>query len=166
MLVQKFINGVLEILTPTGDVKLGIFLQVIAAEIGVEFSMASIHTPSSLSTAMGLIAGILIGEMAISIGVFTSQTVLLVALSAIGTYATPSYELGLANKITKILFIVSILLFNIYGFIGAIFLWLIYLAKIKSFGKPYLYPIYPFNLKRLLKIIIRYPYKDKNYKND
>lgn len=168
VLVQKnLLTGVLEILTPTGDVKLGIFLQVIAAEIGVEFlRMASIHTPSSLSTAMGLIAGILIGEMAISIGVFTSQTVLLVALSAIGTYATPSYELGLANKITKILFIVSILLFNIYGFIGAIFLWLIYLAKIKSFGKPYLYPIYPFNLKRLLKIIIRYPYKDKNYKND
>ena len=63
---------------------------------------------------------ILIGEMAISIGVFTSQTVLLVALSAIGTYAT-RYELGLANKITKILFIVAILLFNIYGFIGAIF---------------------------------------------
>lgn len=157
--------GILEILTPKGDAKLGIFIQVIAAEVGVEFlRMASIHTPSSLSTAMGLIAGILIGDMAIRMGVFTIQTVLLVALSAIGTYATPSYELGLANKITKILFIISILLFNFYGFLVAIILWVFYLARIKSFGKPYLYPLYPLNFKRLFKIIIRFPYKNKKFK--
>lgn len=157
--------GILEILTPKGDAKLGIFIQVIAAEVGVEFlRMASIHTPSSLSTAMGLIAGILIGDMAIKMGVFTTQTVLLVALSAIGTYATPSYELGLANKITKILFIISILLLNFYGLIIAVILWILYLSRISSFGKPYLYPLYPLNFKRLFKIIIRFPYKNKNHK--
>src|SRR5690554_889688 len=47
--------GILEILRPGSDARLGIFMQVLAAEVGVEFlRMASIHTPSSLSTAMGL----------------------------------------------------------------------------------------------------------------
>ncbi|MCK9470779.1 MAG: spore germination protein [Bacilli bacterium] len=159
--------GILEILRPGSDARLGIFMQVLAAEVGVEFlRMASIHTPSSLSTAMGLIAGILIGEMAVSMGVFETQTVLLVALSAIGTYVTPSYELGLANKITKLVFIFSILLFNFWGFVGAFLVWLIYLGRIKSFKKPYLYPVYPFNFKRFLKTIIRYPYSRKNFRND
>lgn len=164
---NEWLFGILEILRPGTDAKLGIFLQVVAAEIGVEFlRMASIHTPSSLSTAMGLIAGILIGDMAISIGVFTPQTVLLVALSAIGTYATPSYELGLANKITKIVFIVAIFLFNYWGLLGAIILWLIHLVRIKSFGKPYLYPLIPLDSKRLIKTIIRFPYNRKNQRND
>lgn len=164
---NDWLFGILEILNPSGDARLGIFLQVIAAEVGVEFlRMASIHTPSSLSTAMGLIAGILIGEMAINMGVFTIQTILLVALSAIGTYATPSYELGLANKITKIGFIVAILLFNFWGLIGAFVIWVIYLARIKSFGKPYLYPVYPLDIKRLMKVIIRFPYKRNNQRND
>jgi len=164
---NDWLFGFLEILRPSGDVKLGIFLQVIAAEVGVEFlRMASIHTPSSLSTAMGLIAGILIGEMAINVGFFTIQTVLLVALSAIGTYVTPSYELGLANKISKIFFIVSILLCNFYGFVAAFIIWVVYLFRVKSFGKPYLYPLIPFDFKRLLKIIIRVPYMKKNKQND
>jgi len=163
LLKNNKLSGILEILVPSEEAKLGIFLQVLAAEVGVEFlRMASIHTPSSLSTAMGLIAGILIGDMAIRMGVFTTQTVLLVALSAIGTYVTPSYELGLANKITKILFILSILLFNYYGFIITILLWILYLGRIKSFGKSYLYPVLPFNLKRILKIFIRFPYQNKN----
>ena len=159
--------GILEILIPSTDARLGIFLQVLAAEVGVEFlRMASIHTPSSLSTAMGLIAGILIGELAVSLGVFAPQTVLLVALSAVGTYATPSYELGLANKITKISFILAILVFNFYGFIVLFLIWFVYLARIKSFGKPYLYPLIPFNLKRFLKILIRFPYTRNNKRSD
>lgn len=159
--------GILEILRPNSDMKINIFIQVLIAEVGVEFlRMASIHTPSSLSTAMGLIAGILIGDIAVNIGLFSVQTVLLVAVSAIGTYITPSYELGLANKISKIIFIFALLVFDLYGLLIAITLWFIYLVKIKSFGKPYLYPLIPFDFKRLKKIIIRYPYHRNKNRND
>ncbi len=93
----------LSFLFPEDKQILNIFIQVILAEIGVEFlRMASIHTPSALSTAMGLIAGVILGDIAVSVGLFSYQTVLIVSLSAIGTYATPSYELGLANKLSKL----------------------------------------------------------------
>lgn len=168
LLVQNdTLPGILSIFRPNQEITINIFLQVILAEIGVEFlRMASIHTPTALSTAMGLIAGILIGDIAVEIGLFSIQTVLLVALSAIGTYVTPSYELGLANKISKLLFIVAIILFNWWGFLIMVGLWLIYLIRIKVFGKYYLYPLLPFDFKRLLKIIIRFPYLRKNPRND
>lgn len=143
------------------NISISLFMQIIIAEIGVEFlRMASIHTPSALSTAMGLISGILIGNIAIEVGIFTEEVVMIVALSAIGTYITPSYELGLANKISKLFFILSIYLFNIVGFCISVLVWLILLMGLKSFNKPYLYPIVPFNFKRLLKSIIRFPYKN------
>ena len=50
--------------------------------------MASIHTPNSLSTAMGLVAGVIIGEIAITVGLFTEIIVLLGSISAIGSYIT------------------------------------------------------------------------------
>lgn len=151
----------LSFLFPKEKQILNIFIQVILAEIGVEFlRMASIHTPSALSTAMGLIAGVILGDIAVSVGLFSYQTVLIVSLSAIGTYATPSYELGLANKLSKLFFIVSSYIFGIIGFCISILIWLIILIGLKSFNKPYLYPLIPLDLKRLAKTIIRYPYKN------
>lgn len=140
--------------------KSAIFLQIILMELGVEFiRMASIHTPSALSTSMGLIAGIVIGEIAITIGVLSEQVVLLGAISAIGSYITPSYELSLANKISKIFIITSIFFFNIYGLVVSFIILIIYLCTLKSFGRSYLYPLIPFNGKDFLKQLFRFPYK-------
>ncbi len=138
-----------------------IFLQLIFAEIGVEFlRMASIHTPSTLSTAMGLVAGILIGNVAIDVGLLSEEAVFIVAVSAIGSYMTPSYELGLANKITKLILLWSIFFFYFYGFLVATILWIIYLAHLKSFTKPYLYPLIPFRAKELIHVLFRLPKKE------
>ncbi len=150
------------IFIPDEKVKIGIFIQIVLAEVGVELlRMASIHTPTALSTAMGLVAGMLLGDVAIQIGIFSIQTVFLVAISAVGTYITPSYELGLANKISKLLFLVVIFIFNIYGFIAIVILWFIYLATRKSFTRGYLYPLIPFNLKRLIKTLFRTTNKEE-----
>ena len=74
-----------------------IFLQIMLADGGIEFlRMAAIHTPTPLSTAMGLIAAVLIGQIAIDVGMFVPEVILYVAVAAIGTYATPSYELSIA----------------------------------------------------------------------
>ena len=43
--------------------------------------MAAIHTPTPMSTAMGLVAAIVIGQVAIDVGLFTPEVVLYVAVS-------------------------------------------------------------------------------------
>lgn len=140
-----------------------ILVQLLLMELGIELiRMASIHTPNALSTSMGLIAGVIIGEMAINMEILSPQIVLLGSISAIGSYITPSYELSLANKIIKILIIILVYLFNVYGLIfGLIFLF-IYLYNQKSFSRSYLYPLIPFNSKKLKMQIFRKTYKNKN----
>ncbi len=141
---------------------LAIFIQLLIMELGIEFiRMASIHTPDALSTSMGIIAGIIIGEMAIDIGIISEQIVLLGAISAIGSYITPSYELSLANKIVKLVIILMVFCFGIYGLVLSLTFLLLYLSLLKSFGKPYLYPFIPFYFKALLNQLFRKPYKNK-----
>lgn len=42
--------------------------------------MAAIHTPTALSTAMGLIAAVLIGQIAIEVGLFSPEVILYVSI--------------------------------------------------------------------------------------
>lgn len=165
LLKNNALWGIFRLLAPSSDVKTNVYIQVLVAELGVEFlRLASIHTPTSLSTSMSLIAGILIGNIAVTVGLFSIQTILVVAVSAIGTYLTPSYELGLANKITKMLFILAIIAFNWYGFAILVILWILYLTRMKSFGKPYLYPLIPFDGKMMIKVLFRLPLSKKGMK--
>ncbi|WP_440895778.1 spore germination protein [Amphibacillus sp. Q70] len=134
-----------------------LFLQILLADMGVELlRMAAIHTPTPLSTAMGLIAAILIGEIAIEAGLFTEEVILYVSFAAIGSYATPSYELSVANKLVRVFIIISTFAFGLPGFMIGSTIYILALTSVKSFNTPYLWPFIPFNVKALLQILVRY----------
>ncbi|PSA94133.1 spore germination protein [Bacillus atrophaeus] len=133
-----------------------IVLQIFLADLGVEFlRMAAIHTPTALSTAMGLIAAVLIGQIAIDVGLFSSEVILYVSLAAIGTFTTPSYELSVANKMARLLLLVFVALFHVKGFVIGLTLLIISMANIKSLQTPYLWPFIPFNGKALWQVLVR-----------
>ena len=122
--------------------------------------MASIHTPNSLSTSMGLIVGIVLGGIAVELGIISNTILLLTAISAVGSFITPSYELSLANKMLKLILIVFSYLFKLPGLIITLILIFIYLLTLRSFNESYLKPLIPFNLKNLIKQFIRIPYRN------
>lgn len=138
------------------------FVQVLLVELSIELlRIATIHTPESISNAMGLIAALLLGQFAIDLGFFSEEILLFCAIGSIGGFATPNYELSLTNKYVKVMMIISIMLLNIYGFIiFNICLW-VYLATLKPFGMSYLYPLFPLNLKALGQFLVRKPKKGK-----
>ena len=141
---------------PNDKSNIPIFLQIMLADGGIEFlRMAAIHTPTPLSTAMGLIAAVLIGQIAIDVGMFVPEVILYVAVAAIGTYATPSYELSIANKMGRVFLLIATALFHVPGFMIGTTVWLLLLANIKSLNTPYLWPFMPFQPAEFMQIIIR-----------
>jgi len=152
---------------PDKSGEIPLFGQFMIAEIGVDIiRMAAVHTPSPLATALGLIAAIVIGEMAIDVGLFTKEVILYLAIATIGSFSTPSYELSLANRMVRIFLIVMVFLGGLWGFLIGLVLWFLLLAFSKSFDTPYLWPLIPFNGKALLDIMVRspMPYKNKRPK--
>ncbi|SFS82413.1 spore germination protein [Paenibacillus sp. BC26] len=138
--------------------KLPMVAQFLLAEVGVDLMrMASIHTPTPLATAMSLIAAILIGDIAVKTGLFVNEVVLYMAIAAIGMFATPSYELGLANRIIRLLLIVAVAIFRVPGFMISTTVVFIMLVMSRSFNRPYMWPLIPFDARGLWSIIIRVP---------
>ncbi len=143
---------------PSKTGELPLVVQFLLAEIGIDLlRMASVHTPTSLATAMSLVAAILIGDIAVQTGIFVNEVILYMAVSAIGMFATPSYELGLANRIVRLVLIITVAAFGAPGFIIATTAILLMLVCVRSFNRPYLWPFIPFDLSGIWAIIIRQP---------
>ena len=143
---------------PKETSEIPIFYQFIFGELGLDLMrMAAVHTPTPLATAMGLIAAVLIGEIAIRVGWFVPEVILYLAVAVIGLYATPSYELSLANKLARFFLLILVYFFKIPGFVFGVTFIISVLASTRSLNTPYLWPFIPFNFKALTAIIFRKP---------
>ncbi|WP_307558707.1 spore germination protein [Paenibacillus sp. V4I7] len=148
----------LEFLGPQKEGTLPLLVQFLLADIGIDLMrMAAVHTPTPLATAMGLVAAILVGDIAVKTGLFINEVILYLALASIGMFATPSYELGLANRIVRLALLIIVAIFQVPGFVVGSTLWLILLATRKSFNAPYMWPFIPFNAKGFFAILVRRP---------
>lgn len=148
----------LSFIGPNEEGNVPIVVQIIFADIGVEFlRMAAVHTPTPLATSMGLIAAVLIGQIAIDVGLFSPEVILYVAISTVGSYVTPSYELSVANKFIMLFVLLMTAFFGVYGFTIGVVVSIIFLASLKAFKTPYLWPFIPFNSKALYRFIMRFP---------
>lgn len=148
----------LEFIGPEKTGHLPIFLQFLFAELGIDLMrMAAVHTPTPLATAMGLVAAILIGDIAVKTGLFANEVILYLAISSIGMFATPSYELSLANRITRLFLLVAVAIFHVPGLVVGTTIWIIILATRRSYNSPYLWPFIPFNAKGFYNILVRRP---------
>lgn len=148
----------LDFIGPQEQGKIPLILQFLLVEFGVDLMrMAAVHTPTPLASAMGLIAAILIGDIAVQTGIFVNEVVLYMAVAAIGMFATPSYELGLANRVIRLLMLVLVSIFGAAGFVGGVTAFIIFLSFQRSFNSSYLWPFIPFNAKALAGILVRVP---------
>ncbi len=139
------------------EYKIPLVIQFLIIEIGLDgLKLASIHTPSSLSTSLGIIGGLLIGEFAVSVGWLIPETILYMAMVAIGQFATPSIEFSYANRISRLILLLATGIFGIIGFMTSFaILFIVLLTTHTIKGYNYLYPLYPFDLKDVIKIFVR-----------
>ena len=115
-------------------------------------------------SALGLIAAFIIGDVAQKVGLFAPEVVMYAAFAAVGSFATPSYELGAANRLVRLFLIICVQLFRIWGFVGGLAVILLVLLRTKSFEVPYLWPLIPWNWKAFKTILVRSPVPVKNHR--
>lgn len=153
----------LNFIGPNEEGQVPLLIQFLLVEVGLDMlRMAAIHTPTSLATALGLVAALMIGQVAVEVGLFTNEVILYFSIAAIGTFATPSYELSLANRLIRIALLLATAMFGSAGYVVGTILFIIFLVRMQSFGVPYLWPFIPFNMKAFRDVLIRAPIPLKN----
>lgn len=102
---------------------------------------ASIRMPRFVGMALSIVGAIVLGETAVSAGLLSSPAVLVMALSAIGLYTTPS-NMGTFSLI-RLLFLASASLFGMLGLIIAGMIFISFICTLKSFGTDFTAPYAP-----------------------
>lgn len=141
----------------TDDINVPIFLQLIILEIAIDgLKLAAVNTPNMLNTPLSVIAGLILGESAVSSGWFNDSTMLYMAFVAFGNFTHGSFELGYAWKLFRIMLLTLIWLFNGWGFIAGIIIIIGCLFTNKTVtGDSYMYPLFPFSAKKMCNILLR-----------
>jgi hypothetical protein len=120
---------------------------------------AGARLPTKVGQTMGIVGGIILGQAAVQAGFTSNILIIIIALSALGSFTSPSYLMGTAVRIIRFPIII---LAGIWGGIGimlAFCFFLIHLLKLTSIGRPYLMPLYPFRWRDIGYSITKIPYQ-------
>ena len=125
------------------------------------FRIANVHTPNVLSSALTLVIGIIIGEVTMSLGLFTKDVLLVLSIGTICSFSIPSYELSLTNRVLSLLFLIVSILFGNVGFLITLIILFIHVVSLKPLSYPYLYPLIPLDLNSLKEKVFKNKKKKK-----
>lgn len=141
----------------TDDITIPVIWQLLILEIAIDgLKMAAVNTPNALSTPLSVVAGIIVGEYAISSGWFNSESMLYMAFITIATYSQASFEMGYALKFVRIMILVLTAVLGLWGFIaGTIIAVLMVVFNRTLSGKSYIYPLIPLNADKLKRKLFR-----------
>ena len=161
MLNPDLIPRSLEFIKINDPINVPILYQLLILEFAIDgLKMASLNTPSMLSTPLSVVAGIVLGDFTVSSGWFNAETMLYMAFVAIANYSQSSYELGYALKFLRVIMLILTGVFSLWGFIAGVIITILAVVSNRTVsGGSYLYPIIPFNGKELLRRVIRIPAK-------
>ena len=118
---------------------------------------AGVRLPTKVGQTMGIVGGIVIGQAAVSAGLTSNVMIIVVSLSALASFVTPSYVMGNAVRVIRF---PIILMAGMWGFIGlsvGLVTFLIHLLNLSSLGAPYMSPYASLRLADLKDTLIRVP---------
>ena len=98
-----------------------------------------------------------LGDMAISIGAYSEEILIMVAISNIGNLLTPGYELSLANKWMRVMICIFALFGGVAGLSIGILIHFTLLLSTETIKFPYLYPLIPFSAREWKQILLGGP---------
>ena len=154
----------LEFLAIESDYSVPLLVQLLLAEFIVDLlKLASLNTPAVFSNSFSMLGALVLGDFAVQAHWLVPEVLAYMAFVAISNFAQPSYELGYAFKLLRIVLLLFVGALDWVGLalgcIGIIAL----LALTKPIvGEGYLYPLCPLNKKALFALFVRRPISRDN----
>ena len=102
---------------------------------------ASVRMPKYVGMVVSIVGGLVLGETAVTAGIISAPTLMIVALSGICLYTVP--ELEKSFSIVRILFLLIGGSVGAYGLILSIASMLVYLVSFENYSTPLLAPFSP-----------------------
>lgn len=136
-----------------------IFMEVLFMELTFELLReAGIRLPKTIGQTVSTVGGLVIGQAAVTAGLVSPISVIVVALTAIANFAIPNYAAGTIIRILRFALIILAGLLGGLGIMMGLMATLAHLCSLRSFGVPYLSPFAPLSIRDLKDTMIRAPW--------
>lgn len=135
------------------------FIEAIMMEVAFEILReAGIRLPKAVGSAVSIVGALVIGQSAVQAGIASPAMVIVVAITAIASFATPSFAIAISTRLIRFLFMIVAAIFGFYGIILGIIMMTVHLCSLRSFGVPYMSPLAPFIPMNAGDTIVRLPW--------
>ncbi|MOA19728.1 Spore germination protein B1 [compost metagenome] len=118
---------------------------------------AGIRLPKAVGSAVSIVGALVIGQAAVKAGIISAPVVIVVATTGIASFAIPRYNFGTAYRLLRFPMLILAGLLGLFGIISGIFVIMIHLLGLRSFGVPYLSPVVPQIPQNLKDVFLRAP---------
>lgn len=101
---------------------------------------AGVRLPGTMGNTIGIVGGLIIGSAAVEAGIASPVVVIVVAFTALCSFAIPNEEFATAFRLLKFFLIFVSAWLGFFGYLAGLLAILIHLSGLRSFGVPYLMP--------------------------
>lgn len=135
------------------------FFEALIMEITFEILReAGVRMPKAIGSAISIVGALVIGQAAVQAGIVSPTMVIIVSITAISNFATPSYSMAISTRLIRFFYMVLAAIFGFYGVLLGVIALIVHLCSLRSFGVPYMTPIAPLSIDNLQDTIIRAPF--------
>lgn len=154
------------ILVARENVPFPIIFELLLMEVSFELIReGGLRTPSAIGSTLGIVGALILGDAAVAANVVSPILIIVVAITGLSSFVIPNFSFGFHLRVYRFIFTI---LGYICGFLGigiGIYVYLVAICSIKSFGVAYVSPISP-NISGLsLKYFVP-PFWKQEYRND
>lgn len=119
-------------------------VEIIIMEISLEIIReASIRVPEASGSTLSIVGALILGQAAVSAGIVSPILIIIVSITAIGSFATPNYYLGLSARILRFFYIFLGQAAGFLGITAGLFINVLLWTNTSSMGVPMSAPFAP-----------------------
>lgn len=142
---------------------LEVMLMVLLFEL---FKEAGLRLPLSIGQTLSVVGGLIVGQAAISAGLTSTGSLVIVALSVMATFTLSNQHIVSTVTLLRLLTLLICSLLGMFGFMMTLLGTVLFFANMRSFGVYYLSPIAPTSWPDVYKTLFRIPWRKVENKPD
>lgn len=132
------------VLASRENVPFPIIFEILIMEISFELIReAGLRVPSPIGPTIGIVGALVLGQAAVSASIVSPILIIVVAITAIASFAIPDFSFGFHLRIMRFIFIFLGYIAGFFGIAFGICIYVCILCSINSFGVPYMAPYGP-----------------------
>ncbi|WZL73329.1 spore germination protein [Clostridiaceae bacterium 35-E11] len=118
---------------------------------------AGVRMPRAVGPAISIVGALVLGESAVRAGIVSPVMVIVVSLTAISSFVSPTFDMTNAVRMLRFVFMILAASFGLFGIAFGFITMVLHLCSLRSFGVPYMTPASPFDWRGQKDTFFRFP---------